>query len=126
MRLASPAEWTCAKRSAGPAGRGTVWVVAVISRSHFGQLVLAHPDTAYNLAYCLQNRHDAKDAVLDAYVRAFRAFDAFIQAAGVGIFETDINQRRTRFLPELVPPAGRRTESVSDVHHRSIFHAGYL
>jgi hypothetical protein len=41
-------------------------------------------DAAYNLAYRLQNRHDAKDAVLDAYVRAFRAFDAFIQAAGVG------------------------------------------
>jgi hypothetical protein len=33
-------------------------------------------------------------------------------------------QRRTRFLPELVPPAGRRKESVSDVHHRSIFRAG--
>jgi hypothetical protein len=111
-------------RSVGPAGRGTVWMVAVVSRSHFGQLVLAHPDAGYNLAYCLQNRHDAKDAVLDAYVRAFRAFDVFIQATGVGIFETDINQRRTRFLPELAAPADRRKESVSDVHHRSIFRAG--
>jgi len=72
----------------------------------------------------IRTLHDAKDAVQDAYVRAFRAFDAFIQAAGVGIFEPDINQRRTRFSPELVPPAGRRKESVSDVHHRSIFRAG--
>jgi len=28
------------------------------------------------------------------------------------------------FSTELVPPAGRRKESVSDVHHRSIFRAG--
>ena len=45
-----------------------------------------------------------------------------IKAVGIGIFETDLNRRRTRFSPQLVPPAGG--ESVSDVHHRSIFRAG--
>jgi DNA-directed RNA polymerase specialized sigma24 family protein len=69
-------------------------------------LVLAHPDAAYDLAYCLQNRHDAKDLVLDAYVRAFRAFDAFIQAAGVGIFVTDINQPNA-FLARARPVSRR-------------------
>jgi len=83
-------------------------------------------DAAYNLAYCLQNRQDAEDAVQDAYVRAFRAFDAFIQAVGVGIFETDLNRPRTRISPGLVPPAGGRKETVSDVHHRSIFRAARL
>jgi RNA polymerase sigma-70 factor (ECF subfamily) len=43
----------------------------------FERLVLAHMDAAYNLAYWLvRNRDDAEDVVQDAYLRAFRAFDA--------------------------------------------------
>jgi RNA polymerase sigma-70 factor (ECF subfamily) len=50
----------------------------MVSRSRFEQLVLAHQNHAYNLAYwILQNRDDAEDAVQDAYMRAFRAFDTF-------------------------------------------------
>jgi len=50
----------------------------MVSRSRFEQLVLAYRDAAFNLAYwILQNRDDAEEAVQDAYIRAFRAFDAF-------------------------------------------------
>jgi RNA polymerase sigma-70 factor, ECF subfamily len=50
----------------------------MVSRSRFEQLVLAHRNAAYNLAYwILQSPDDAEDAVQDAYVRAFRAFDTF-------------------------------------------------
>jgi RNA polymerase sigma-70 factor, ECF subfamily len=50
----------------------------LVSRSRFEQLVLAHRNAAYNLAYwILQSPDDAEDAVQDAYVRAFRAFDTF-------------------------------------------------
>jgi len=51
----------------------------MVSRSRFEQLVLAHRNAAYNLAYwILQSRDDAEDAVQDAYIRAFRAFDTFV------------------------------------------------
>jgi RNA polymerase sigma-70 factor, ECF subfamily len=50
----------------------------MVSRSRFEQMVLAHRNDAYNLAYwILQSPDDAEDAVQDAYVRAFRAFDTF-------------------------------------------------
>ena len=50
----------------------------MVSRSRFEQLVMAHRNAAYNLAYwILQSRDDAEDAVQDAYIRAFRAFDTF-------------------------------------------------
>jgi RNA polymerase sigma-70 factor, ECF subfamily len=50
----------------------------MVSRSRFEKLVLAHRNDAYNLAYwILQSRDDAEDAVQDAYIRAFRAFDTF-------------------------------------------------
>jgi len=50
----------------------------MVSRPRFEQLVLAHRDDAYNLAYwILQSPDDAEDAVQDAYIRAFRAFDTF-------------------------------------------------
>jgi len=54
----------------------------MVSRSHFEELVIHHRNSAFNLAHwILQNREDAEDAVQDAYVRAFRAFDTF---AGAG------------------------------------------
>jgi RNA polymerase sigma-70 factor, ECF subfamily len=55
----------------------------MVSRSRFEELVILHRNSAFNLAYwILQNREDAEDAVQDAYVRAFRAFDTF---AGAGV-----------------------------------------
>ena len=54
----------------------------MVSRLTFEELVIPHRHSAFNLAYwILQNREDAEDAVQDAYVRAFRAFDTF---AGTG------------------------------------------
>jgi RNA polymerase sigma-70 factor (ECF subfamily) len=54
----------------------------MVSRSRFEELTIPHRNSAFNLAYwILQNREDAEDAVQDAYVRAFRAFDTF---AGAG------------------------------------------
>jgi RNA polymerase sigma-70 factor (ECF subfamily) len=54
----------------------------MVSRSRFEELVTQHRISAFNLAYwILQNREDAEDAVQDAFVRAFRAFDTF---AGAG------------------------------------------
>jgi len=47
-------------------------------RSRFEELVIPHRNAAFNLAYwILQSRDDAEDAVQDAFVRAFRAFDTF-------------------------------------------------
>jgi RNA polymerase sigma-70 factor, ECF subfamily len=50
----------------------------MVSKSRFEELVIPHRNSAFNLAYwILQSRDDAEDAVQDAYVRAFRAFDSF-------------------------------------------------
>jgi len=47
-------------------------------RADFEAIVLPHLDAAYNLArWLLRDEHDAKDAVQDAYLRAFRFFDSF-------------------------------------------------
>jgi RNA polymerase sigma-70 factor (ECF subfamily) len=44
----------------------------------FEQLMLPHLDAAYNLAtWLLRDRHDAEDAVQDAFLRAHKAFDRF-------------------------------------------------
>lgn len=44
----------------------------------FEQLMLPHLDTAYNLAcWLLRDPQDAEDAVQDACLRAYRAFDRF-------------------------------------------------
>src|SRR5215813_2568751 len=54
----------------------------MVSKSRFEELLLQHRNSAFNLAYwILRSRDDAEDAVQDAYVRAFLAFDTF---AGVG------------------------------------------
>ena len=46
--------------------------------SSFEQSLLPHMDAAYNLArWLLQNEHDARDSVQEAYLRAFRAFGQF-------------------------------------------------
>jgi RNA polymerase sigma-70 factor (ECF subfamily) len=51
----------------------------MVSKSRFEELVIPHRNSAFNLAYwILQSRDDAEDAVQDAYVRAFRAFDSFV------------------------------------------------
>src|SRR5215472_15491593 len=50
----------------------------MVCRSRFEELVIPHRNAAFNLAYwILQSRDDAEDAVQDAFVRAFRAFDGF-------------------------------------------------
>lgn len=44
----------------------------------FEAIALPHLNAAYNLArWLLRNEHDAQDVVQDAYLRAFRFFDAF-------------------------------------------------
>lgn len=47
-------------------------------RSRFEQMMLPHLDAAYNLAHWLVlNKQDAEDVVQEAYLRAFKYFDAF-------------------------------------------------
>ena len=47
-------------------------------RTRFERLALPHLEAAYNLAFWLiRSRVDAEDAVQDAYLRAYRAFQAF-------------------------------------------------
>src|SRR6185369_5694845 len=49
----------------------------MVSKTRFEQLVLPHKDAAFNLAYwILQSPDEAEDAVQDAYIRAFRAFES--------------------------------------------------
>jgi RNA polymerase sigma-70 factor (ECF subfamily) len=46
--------------------------------ARFEQAILPHMDAAYNLARWLtRNEQDAQDMVQDAYLRAFKFFDAF-------------------------------------------------
>ncbi len=50
----------------------------VPSEPTFEQLMLPHLDAAYNLAtWLLRDPHDAEDAVQDACLRAYKAFDRF-------------------------------------------------
>jgi RNA polymerase sigma-70 factor (ECF subfamily) len=50
----------------------------MVSKKRFEELLLPHRNAAFNLAYrILQSREEAEDAVQDAYLRAFRGFDAF-------------------------------------------------
>jgi len=54
-------------------------------RADFEAIVLPHLDAAYNLArWLLRDENDAKDAVQDAYLRAFRFFDGFRGGDGRG------------------------------------------
>jgi RNA polymerase sigma-70 factor (ECF subfamily) len=44
----------------------------------FEEIVLPHLDSAFRLARCLtRDEHDAQDVLQDAYLRAFKYFDAF-------------------------------------------------
>ena len=48
------------------------------SRAEFERLMLPHLDAAHNLArWLLRHSQDAEDAVQDAYLRAFKAFDGY-------------------------------------------------
>jgi RNA polymerase sigma-70 factor (ECF subfamily) len=58
----------------------TTWRALLLARENlsdrFEQLVLPHLDSAYNLArWLLRDEQDAKDAVQEAVLRAFRFFD---------------------------------------------------
>ena len=51
--------------------------------ARFEQTILPHLDAAYNLArWLMRNEHDAEDMVQEAYLRAFKFFNAFHGADG--------------------------------------------
>jgi len=72
--LANPTRLEIDKRTSNSIAKSQT----MVSRSHFEKLVTQQKNSAFNLAYwILQSREDAEDAVQDAFVRAFRAFDTF-------------------------------------------------
>jgi len=64
--------------------RGAVLTVGEKDKlARFEQVILPHLDAAYNLARWLtRNEDDAKDMAQEAYLRAFKFFDAFRGADG--------------------------------------------
>ncbi len=60
-----------------------------LSQQDFEQVFLPHLDAAYNLArWLLRNDQDAEDAVQEAYMRAYKAFDRFRGGDGKAWFMT--------------------------------------
>ena len=60
-----------------------------LSQPDFEQVFLPHLDAAYNLArWLLRNDQDAEDAVQEAYMRAYKAFDRFRGGDGKAWFMT--------------------------------------
>lgn len=101
------------------------------SAKRFEQLALPHQEAAYNLAFwLLRSRPDAEDAVQEAYLRAFRAFESFrgedIRPWLFAILRNTayrmLNTRRRAAnvisldasLPGLEPENGAQTEIASD------------
>jgi RNA polymerase sigma-70 factor (ECF subfamily) len=58
--------------------RGTLTLQSDREIPRFEAVVLAHLDSAYNLArWLVRGEHDAQDVVQEACLRAFRSFDTF-------------------------------------------------
>jgi len=77
--------------------------------SPFEQAMLPHLDAAYNLArWLLRHDHDAEDAVQDAFLRAYRAFDRFHGGDGRAWLLTIVRNvcySRLRQIRAAPPPA---------------------
>jgi RNA polymerase sigma-70 factor (ECF subfamily) len=85
----------------------------MVSRSRFEEVVLQHRSSAFNLAYwILQSREDAEDAVQDAYVRAFRAFDTFAGAGARAWFLAIV--RNVAFTALAARKRSRKTVTLSE------------
>jgi RNA polymerase sigma-70 factor (ECF subfamily) len=93
--------------------------------SSFDHLMLPHLDAAYNLArWLLRNDHDAQDAVQEACVRAWRAFDRFRGGDGRAWFLTIVRNvcythlrqvRREPALEEFSDDAHGTTDNSAEV-----------
>jgi RNA polymerase sigma-70 factor (ECF subfamily) len=98
----------------------------MVCRLRFEQLVLVHRNAAFNLAsWILQSREDAEDAVQDACVRAFRAFDTFsgadarswllaiVRNVAYSALDARKRSRSVIALSEELSFAGERVDAVS-------------
>lgn len=78
-------------------------------RRRFERLLLPHLDAAYNLAYWLTgHEQDAQDVVQEAYLRAFKSFDRFVETNALGWLLTIVRNTSYTWL-------SRRRASMSNV-----------
>jgi RNA polymerase sigma-70 factor, ECF subfamily len=88
--------------------------------AHFEIFVLPHMPAAFNLARWLtRNEHDAEDVVQEAYLRAFRFFDAYHGGDCRSWLLTIVRNTCYTWLQQNRRPSAPLDEEIADTHQSS-------